>query len=169
MNLAMPSRFSMRQLLLVCAVAAAVILGAALVAQYGFGLYPCELCMYQRYPYMAIIALGLFGAFLIKSERWRFALALLCGVLFLTTAGIAFYHAGVEWGIFTGPTACSSAGSPDQTLEEMREALRNAPLVPCDQPMAKILGLSLAGWNAIVAFALALFTFAALRHARKHG
>ncbi|MDE3061011.1 MAG: disulfide bond formation protein B [Pseudomonadota bacterium] len=156
--------FSMtsRSLLLALGTAAAGLLAVALVAQYGFGLHPCELCMYQRYPYMAIIVLGAGGALLVKPPQRQWKFAFICGLLLLFDGGIAWYHAGVEWGIFPGPTACSAAASSGETLEDMRRAILNAPLVPCNQPMAHILGLSLAAWNGIAAALLAMATFSLL-------
>ena len=157
----------LRALLGLLALASAGLLAAALVAQYGFGLHPCHLCILQRYPYALVVALGLVGCVFVRPERAVFGLVLLCGALFLVDAGIATYHAGVEAGIFTGPSGCTSSDTGEQTLEEMRAAIMNAPLVTCDQAMAHILGLSLAAWNALAAFALALGTFAGAWYARR--
>lgn len=152
-----------RRILIATAAASALMLAAALVAQYGFGLYPCELCLIQRMPYALIIVAGLFGAYLVKSARTRNYLILLVALFFAVDASIAFYHTGVEAGWFPAPDACASDGGAGQTLEEMRAAIMNAPLVACDQAMAHILGLSLAAWNAIAASILALLTLLAWR------
>lgn len=157
-----------KALLLAASAVSAAMLGGALVAQYGFGMHPCELCMAQRYPYMAVIAVGVLGAFLRLSGRARGYAAALCGGLFLLDAGIAGYHAGVEWGIFTGPTACSGSSLAGQSLEEMRRIIMNAALVPCNQPMAHFLGLSMAAWNGLIALGLGVATFALLYKGRKH-
>mgnify|MGYP002785024850 CR=1 FL=1 len=145
-------------LLLLMAIASLALLAAALVGQYGFGWHPCDLCLKQRYPYAAIAVLGLLGAWLVKSPRSLFIIACLCALLFVVDAGIAFYHTGVEMKWFPGPTACSNSSTGEQTLEEMRAAIMNAPLVSCDQPMAVIMGLSLAAWNFIAASVLAIFS-----------
>lgn len=156
------ARLSPPRLLLALAAASAAILGTALVAQYGFDLHPCELCLYQRYPYGVVILLGILGYLAVKSEKILRLLLLLCGLLLVADGGIATYHAGVEKGVFPGPSACSSSASSGESLEEMRAAILNAPLVPCNQPMASFLGLSMAAWNALAAFGLALAAFAAL-------
>ena len=140
----------------------ALMLAAALVAQYGFHLHPCDLCLLQRYPYAAIIVIGMGGCFL-SSAVWQRRLLWLICLLFLTDAGIAFYHAGVEAGWFPGPGGCSSASTGGETLEELRRQIMNAPLVTCDQAMAHILGLSLAAWNAIAALGAALMTIIFLK------
>lgn len=151
-----------RVMLIRAGAVSAAALAFAFTAQYGFGLHPCELCLAQRYPYAAIILLSA-AAFLPVSKRVRFAIGLLCGLLFLADAGIALYHTGVELKWFPGPTACTSSGKVGQTLEEMRAEIMNAALVPCDQPMAKFLGLSMAAWNAMYAFIFMIVTFTTAR------
>lgn len=140
-----------RVTLILCALVSFIFLAVALISQYGFGLHPCELCIYQRIPYAAIIPLSLIGVFLVRNWRGRYIIAVICALLFLTDAGIGGYHAGVEAGIFKGPDACSSDGGGGQTIEEIRAAIMNAPLVSCSQAMAYFMGLSMAAWNMIAA------------------
>lgn len=157
-----------RRLVWLAAAYSAVMLAVALVSQYGFGLYPCELCLAQRVPYALIVALGV-GAWLVRSPKVWMWMALGVTALFFVDAGIAYYHFGVELHIFKGPSACTASTEP-QTLEEMRAALLNAALVSCDQPMLHVLGLSMAGWNALAACAggAAMFwSLCAMRKARK--
>jgi disulfide bond formation protein DsbB len=153
-------------LLLAVAAACAGLLGFALVAQYGFGLHPCELCMKQRYVYALVVVIAGGAGVLVKSRRVLYFVALCTIVLLAGETALAGYHTGVELGIFTGPTDCSSSGSDGQTLEEMRAAIMSATLVPCNQAMVKFLGLSMAGWNAIAALALTLATAGMLRRIR---
>ncbi len=143
------------------AVLAALFLGVAYVSQYGFGLFPCELCLLQRKPYMAIVALGVVSVF-VKQRALGWWLAVACIALFLADSGIAAYHAGVELHWFPGPSACTASTAP-QTLEEMRKSLMEAELVSCDQPMVHVLGLSMAGWNAVAALGAALLGIFTLR------
>jgi disulfide bond formation protein DsbB len=143
---------SPRALLLLCGLCAFVPLAGALIGQYGFSLYPCDLCIYQRIPYGFIIFLALVGFFL-KNKKTQYIICLLCALLFLVDAGIAGYHTGVELNIFKGPSACSDSGGAGQTLEEMRAAIMNAPLVTCAQAMIHIFGLSMAAWNTLAALA----------------
>lgn len=132
-------------------VASALILSSALVAQYGFSLYPCELCLMQRYPYVGVMLVSCAALLFAKTPRSRLFALLFCVLLFALDAGIAFYHTGVELDIFKGPDACSSTSSGEQTLEEMRAAIMNAPLVSCKQAMAYFFGLSMAAWNGLAA------------------
>ncbi|MGH6914456.1 MAG: disulfide bond formation protein B [Geminicoccales bacterium] len=127
---------------------------AALALQYLGGLAPCHLCVLQRYPYLALIALGLIG--------WRFRPRLmlaLAALLLIGEAGLAAYHVGVEQGWFALPMSCL-AGESASSVEELRRMLSNAPPA-CDQIAFTFLGLSLAGWNLIAALGLALFALAA--------
>ncbi|MCE2926693.1 MAG: disulfide bond formation protein B [Rickettsiales bacterium] len=152
-----------RSLLLATAQFSVLVVGSALVGQYGFDLYPCELCLYQRYPYFAIILVGLYGSIFARSPKLLAALLVFVALMFLTTSGIGAYHTGVEYGWFQGPSACSSGDSSNMTLEEMRAQIMNAPLVSCAQAMAYIFGLSMAAWNAMLGFAAALGTLWLMR------
>ncbi len=145
------SRISLRTALFLSALFSLLMLVTALTGQYGFGLHPCDLCIYQRIPYAAIIAIGLIGGLLLKSKRLQYIILIICGLLFLGDAVIAGYHTGVEQGIFTGPSACSSNSSGEKTLEQIRAEILNAPLVTCAQAMVYVLGLSMAAWNMIAA------------------
>lgn len=129
---------------------AAAALALALVAQYGFGLAPCQMCHWQRWPYFAAIPLAL--AALRWPSRWLVgALA----ALFALDAGIAVFHAGVEWKWWTGITECSGGGLEATSLEALKAQIMGAPPVRCDEPALVVLGLSMAGWNAVFATAIA--------------
>jgi len=129
----------------------ATILGA-LGSQYIGGLYPCELCLEQRLAYY--YGLPLLALILILWNRlpltvWYVAMAL--GVaIFAWSTYMGGYHAGVEWGFWPGPTACSGVGeafSFDQ-LNDMK------PVIGCDVVQFRFLGLSLAGYNALISLVI---------------
>lgn len=145
----------------------ALFLAAALVGQYGFKMHPCELCIAQRVPYSIIALVGLVAGMKVTSPSLLRKVALLCGLLFVVEAGLAGYHSGVEFGVFKGPSGCTNNSKPDQTLEEMRAAIMNAQLVPCDQPMEYFFGLSMATWNLIAASGVAFSLFFLLARASK--
>ncbi len=144
-----------------CAFFALVALAAALVSQYVFGLHPCQLCLYQRVPYVAIAVLALVAGFGMRAACTVRGMFLLIAALFLVDAGIATYHAGVEWGYFKGLEECSAGELPaGASLEEVRRQLMEAPVVSCKDVMFRFLGISMAGWNALYALggcALALW------------
>ncbi|MGE0754756.1 MAG: disulfide bond formation protein B [Alphaproteobacteria bacterium] len=146
------------RLLVGMALVSGFVLAGALFGQFVLGWHPCDLCLLQRYPYMAIIILAAIGLLVRGKPKAQATLVMLGIVCFLVTAGIGAYHTGVEMKWVKGPSACSATDTSDMTLEEMREALKNAPLVSCDQAMAYVLGLSLAAWNFIIALGMAIFS-----------
>lgn len=129
--------------------------------QYLGGYQPCHLCLWQRYPYfgvMAVVALGL------AMGRPRPAL-LLAAALFLTTAGIALYHVGVEQGIFALPSGCAAGGTAT-TIAELKAQLETAAPA-CDQVGLTFLGLSLSAWNALAGAGFALVGLVAWTRTRR--
>lgn len=152
--------------LLIAAAAAATILGAYFF-QYVLGLPPCPLCLEQRYPYYLAIPLALVVAFAAgfgaPAGRVRMGFALVAAAM-LVTAGLGVYHAGIEWKFWQGPTECSgelpSLGGSIDLLKQMQ----TTSVVRCDEAAWRLFGLSLAGYNVLIAGALALLAgFFALR------
>lgn len=152
-------------LLALAMAASAASLALAYVSEYGFGLKPCELCIFQRVPYALILLLGLLGFW---KRQWVRGLCVVAGLLFLVDGGIAAYHTGVEKHWFPGPTACTDAGGQEHmTLEEILAKLKAAPIVACDQPQWEFHGITMAGLNAVWAFALSGWVFVALHKMRQ--
>lgn len=123
----------------------ALLLGGALFSQYVGGLYPCEMCHWQRWPHYAAIPLALL-AFLPLGKGPQRALVLLAALLIAISGAIGAFHAGVEYGWWEGVTKCAvlNAGG-DDTLA----AIMATPLIRCDEVQWSLLGISLAGYNAI--------------------
>ncbi len=130
----------------------AALLGGALGSQYWGGLVPCEMCYWQRWPHAAAILLAAL-AFTAPAESPRARMLTLAAAAAIAISGlIGVYHAGVELGIFEGLTTCSSmtaAGSPQDALN----SILKAPLIRCDQVQFSFLGVSMAGWNALLSLA----------------
>ena len=119
----------------------AALLGGAYVAQYGFGLYPCEMCWWQRYPHFAALGLGL-AAYVLKPPQVWTALA---GLAIITSGLIGGFHAGVEYGWWEGITGCATLPT---NIDVMNPA--TAPLIRCDVAPWKLWGISLAGFNFLI-------------------
>ena len=135
--------------LLVAAGSAGLLLGAYLSQHVG-GLAPCPLCLIQRYPHFAVLGLGLAAAFV--GGRGRVALLGLSGLALLVTAGYGVYHVGVEQGWFASACAAPAAGD---SLEDIKAQIMAAPLTRCDEVPWSLIGVSLAGWNAIASVLMA--------------
>ncbi|WP_226017633.1 disulfide bond formation protein B [Novosphingobium sp. FKTRR1] len=138
------------------------LLGGAYTSQYGFGLVPCEMCWWQRYPHFAAIGLGVL-ANVLPHPRARDAFAWAAAVAILASGLIGAFHAGVEYGWWQGITTCSTT----QLGADPLAAILNAPLVRCDVAQWTLFGISLAGYNFLVSTGAALAIFALLTRARK--
>ncbi|WP_430397885.1 disulfide bond formation protein B [Ferrovibrio sp.] len=139
----------------------ALTLGAAFVAQYGFGLAPCQLCLWQRWPYAAAILLGLAAW---RLERFRPLLLWLVALSLAITAGVGLFHTGVEQKWWAGLESCGG-GNTATTLEALRAQVLSAPIVRCDEAAFSFLGLSMAAWNALWGALLAILAAIKARQA----
>ncbi|MGY8986456.1 MAG: disulfide bond formation protein B [Sphingomonadales bacterium] len=143
-------------------------LGTAYVFQYGFDYFPCQMCYWQRYPYMAVIILGMIG---LLNERGIYTLSKsfpklilqISTLLLLIDGGIAGFHVGVEYNWWEGLTACTSPVDMSGSIEEVLEQIKNAPLVRCDTAAWTMFGVSMAGYNFFVAMMLASFGLFSLK------
>lgn len=126
----------------------AAALSGAYISQYGFGLHPCDMCYWQRIPYFALIVLGLIG-WAMQGKPAARVLFWLCVFVFWAGALLAGFHAGVEWKLWEGPSACSGGITATMTAEEIRAQLFAAKAVSCTEPAFRFLGLSMAGWNML--------------------
>ena len=135
----------------------ASLLAGALGSQYFGGLHPCEMCYWQRWPHgVAILLAG--AAFLVPSKSRL--LTMLAAVAIAVSGLIGLLHAGVELGWWEGLTRCTSGGA--MSLDD----LMKVPLVRCDQVQWSLLGISMAGWNAIISLGSAAAIAALLKRSR---
>ncbi len=132
------------------------VLGAALASQYWGGLDPCELCLLERWPWWAAIAISA-ATWLAGTRLSLTGPALLLALVFLVSAGLGLYHAGVELRWFPGPSACTASGPAATSIDQLRAQLVGKQAVMCDQVQWSLLGISLAGWNGLVSLAMAGF------------
>src|SRR5262249_28466036 len=136
-------------------------LGAAYVAQFVFDLKPCELCLWQRWPYMALIVTSLvaviWGSGLgtrvsgnvspeVRGPRPVIFLALFI-LFFLTSAGLAFFHVGIEQHWWVLEKGCPVGELKGKTEAEILAELLATPLAECDKVAWKLLGFSITVWN----------------------
>ena len=127
------------------------LLAGALGSQYIGGLNPCEMCYWQRYPHWAAIGLAVLSFLLRSAGR---PLVLLAAFAIAVSGAIGVFHAGVELGWWEGLTTCSTMAA-GANADELLASIMNTPLVRCDQVQFEFLGISMAGWNAIISLSAA--------------
>jgi len=138
---------------------------ALLLGAYGFqylgGLYPCEMCWWQRYAHFAALSLAILS--FVLPARVMTALAAFA----IHASGlIGGFHAGVEYGWWKGFTECTSAVKFSGGADAL-SAIMDAPLIRCDVVQWKMLGISMAGYNFLISGAVALVILARLRRSKQ--
>lgn len=148
--------------LMVLAAAGSLALLAAAFAFQAMGWQPCQMCLWQRWPHAAAVAVG--GLALLAAGP---ATAVLGALAALSTAGIAGFHSGVERGWWDGPSSCTGQGLSSLSGAALLPGADGPGVVLCDQFTPFLLGLSMANVNMLASLALAaLWGFAAFRAAR---
>ena len=148
--------------LLVLGGAAATLFGA-LVFERGLGYVPCKLCLMERQPYYWAMPLAA-AAFLASGQPGRLPrlILALAGLVLLAGAGLGLYHAGAEWGFWAGPNDCGGgSGPPAAGVQDFLKSLERTRVVSCTEAAWRFLGLSLAGWNVLIAAGLAALALTA--------
>jgi disulfide bond formation protein DsbB len=147
-----------RQLFLLATLGSLGLLLGAFAFQYIGGLAPCELCIWQRWPHAVAILIGIVA--LTTGKRilgYLGALAVLFG------SGVALYHVGIEQKWWLGPTTCTSGSTEGLTTEQLLDQIMAAPLIRCDEIAWEMLNISMAGWNGLISVALAAIWILAAR------
>jgi disulfide bond formation protein DsbB len=134
----------------------AALLAGAYGSEIFAGLHPCEMCWWQRYAHFAGLGFALLSLLLRNAPDRGRSFVWLAALAILASGAIGAYHAGVELGVFEGFTTCTSGGSTGLSTEEMLKEVMAKPLVRCDEIQFAFLGISMAGWNAILSVLAAL-------------
>ena len=131
-------------------------LSIVFIAQYGFNLNPCVLCVYQRWPLVAVIAFVLvwYG---LRNKLPAGIFKVLCALAFATTAGIAAFHVGVEQHWWQGTSTCTADAATVTSLSALKAQIMAAPIAKCDEVAWQMFGISMAGFNFIFAAAMTVF------------
>ncbi|MEQ8557626.1 MAG: disulfide bond formation protein B [Henriciella sp.] len=148
---------------LLALLASAAMLAAAHAFEHFAYLLPCQLCLRQREVYWAAIAMAATGLVLWnirQNRRFLVAFNVMLALVFLTGAVVAAYHAGVEWNFWPAPTGCA-AGTVDVVNLDLGGIDERTATASCEDAAWTMIGLSMAGWNALVSLGLAALSFAA--------
>jgi disulfide bond formation protein DsbB len=147
---------------LTAALAVAIIAAATLAGAWFFQLVldirPCPLCLEQRYAYYLALPLGALVAFAAIKGAPRPVLLAGLAILVLAALGNAWlgtYHAGVEWGLWQGPTDCTGPVGNLGSAGNLLERLDTVKVIRCDEVQWRFLGLSLAGYNVLISLLMA--------------
>ena len=125
---------------------------SAFYLEYFHDAFPCDLCITQRWFHALIISYSLIAIFISKSRFFTNKLILVgLSITWIASSVAGLYHFGIEMNFWKGPDECSSA--IDFSKDTLKYLLNKSP-IKCDAVMFKIIGLSLAGWNAIMSFAM---------------
>ena len=114
------------------------LLAGAYISELGFGLFPCEMCWWQRWPHFAALGLSVIAFVAPPPRLWTGFAA----IAIIISGLIGGFHAGVEYGWWEGITGCATLGEGLDVLDPA-----SAPLIRCDIAPWSLFGISLAGWN----------------------
>lgn len=152
------------RLILLLGLASAMLIAGAWWSQLVWHLVPCKLCLEQRQPHYAAIALAAMAALIARTRALQIAALVGFALLFAWSTGLGFYHAGVEWGWFLGPNDCGG-GAPSAAggVQDFMKQLQTTRVVSCTEAAWRFLGISLAGWNCLISFGLLVASLLGLR------
>jgi disulfide bond formation protein DsbB len=133
----------------------AALLAGAWGSQLWGGLYPCEMCHWQRWPHYAALVAAVLAFALPRQAK---PLVVVAALLIEASGVIGVVHAGVEYHWWPGFTACTSTVSMGTAMSaaERLAAIMHAPMIRCDVAQWTFAGVSLAGLNALASLAGAL-------------
>ena len=151
----LPSKERMSQIILMLSCGALV---CAWIAQYVFGFQACVLCLYQRYLYIVAIVLLAISLYFFGGRYPRLFLILTAFVL-LACAGTAAYQVAIEQNWVPLPKICGGDSLPTGSFEDFQAAMLNNTTVPCNKVTWSLLGISMAGYNFLLALFLSILSF----------
>jgi disulfide bond formation protein DsbB len=153
------------------AIAILVIAAATIAVAFAFqaaGYVPCELCLKERIPYYAGMTVALLAIVSAAYGALRLTQVAFIALILIFAVGAAFgiYHAGIEWSFWPGPASCTGPIGKAASMQEFLHQLNTIKVVRCDAAAIRILGLSLAGWNAVISLLLAAVAIIGITQAR---
>jgi disulfide bond formation protein DsbB len=144
-------------------------LAFAFTMQFGFGVAPCILCLWQRVPYGAAALVALFLVLASPRRRHVAALFRLAGGIYLIGCGLAFFHTGVERHWWAGTSGCKIQPLHGSSAEDLRQSLLQTVMPACDVISWNLFGLTLTNMNLAFSLAMAVFAFWAARRVNSRG
>ena len=128
---------------------------SAYFIQYVLGHQPCNLCLFERVPYLSSIIIILSCFYFKKFEK--ISLILLSLIFFFATI-LSFYHFGIEQGFIKESLVCNlSVEDNFINPEELLKSLKEKP-ISCKDVTFRLFGLSLATINIFVSLIVSVIT-----------
>jgi len=154
-------KFQTWSLVMILLVSSATIAGAW-AFQIIIDLVPCPLCFQGRWHHYAAIPLTIVTLLLLRpNPQVARMLMILLGLVFLAGAIFSVYHAGIEYGFWPGPESCATGAGSPTSAGSLLTQMQSTKVVACDEAAWTLMGISLAGYNALISFALAAMAFKA--------
>ena len=129
-------------------------LSFALFLEYVLNYKPCQLCLYQRIPYLLILIFSFVGIFFSKNINWLYTIM----IFFISSTIISGYHSGIEFGLLNESSSCASNSIESLDKTKLLESLSNS-MPNCKDIEFKLFGLSLATINFLISFALSFLIY----------
>jgi disulfide bond formation protein DsbB len=142
---------------LAVAIGGAVTILGAWFFQYVLGYMPCPLCLEQRYAFyfgVPLAVLVVLGESVGASRKVLLLALFAIAAGMIWNTGLSVYHAGVEWKFWPGPRDCSGPLDSLGAGNLLRD-LQSIHIARCDDAAWRFLGLSLAGYDALISLTLA--------------
>lgn len=134
-----------------------------------YDLTPCRLCIWQRYPHIGVVAIALSGLLIPRPMKPRLIpfLLLLAILGMLLTAGLGFWHAGIEAGLWVWSGECANVPNFAGDAEAVLDSLLDTKPIACDTVAWRLFGISMAGWNGLVSITAPMLALLVLRKYRQ--
>ncbi|PPR46713.1 MAG: Disulfide bond formation protein B [Alphaproteobacteria bacterium MarineAlpha5_Bin9] len=119
----------------------------ALIAEHFFNKYPCQLCIYQRYPYYLMIMLSLF--YFVRNFS-LILYSIISTLSFFVGSIFALWHVGVEKNILPGLSGCTISLNSSESLGDLKNKILSQPITNCEDVIWTFFGFSAASVNSIL-------------------
>ncbi len=133
---------------------------SALYVEFILEYKPCNLCIYQRIPYLVAIFISFIGFNYYKNDN----ILIILIIVFTLSTIISGYHFGVENSFFDELSSCSNYSLDLLNKKELLESLGTIMPVNCKDATFQILGLSLAAINTILSILIVVISVRSLSY-----
>ena len=128
-------------------------LAFAFFIEYILGHQPCNLCIFERIPYLLAIIIILLN---FKFNQFEKFFILLLVIVFLVGTVLSLYHLAIEQSFIQESLVCDlKSGSNLLSKQEILKQLQEKD-VSCKDVTFKIFGLSLTSYNILISLLISI-------------